>query len=341
MVEWAQFIPAIVGSGLILFILNTGLADYNQPKLVIDVQKAPANGTQKRFFTTVTNEGMAVATNVRITMYYINGYVANYRIVFATENATFTDSTKPNTLTVTAPKLSPHGVIFIHSAIEGHKALKYTGRYLVNYTGNYYPYEGEYYISASYNQGGASPSRSTNLTLTAYKPLVGIVPFSVVVTTFASVALIIVGLVILYQKLNEKRLPNNISDVFVNALMVRKKLKNNLEYKEAFQHEERWSRYDPRDLFAYNVNDIIYFDDFNTEIKKRSSLITKGIESSELRKFNENCLVAAEHMLEGIDWKKFRKLQFNYPLFWKITVPGILAIVFMLMLVHYYYPGFL
>jgi hypothetical protein len=49
MVDWGGIILGIVGSSLVLFILNTALSDYNQPSLVLDIVNRPDSINSSNF----------------------------------------------------------------------------------------------------------------------------------------------------------------------------------------------------------------------------------------------------------------------------------------------------
>src|SRR5690242_6689591 len=135
-IDWAQVILGVAGSGLILFILNTALADYNQPSLVISTNNTsvhiatpptpPFNET--RFTTILENIGMTKATHVRLTMHYPTGNVTKYRIIFSSENASFVNNKEPDTLILNVPRLSPYGTIFLYTAVRDLKGSTFDSR---------------------------------------------------------------------------------------------------------------------------------------------------------------------------------------------------------------------
>ena len=190
-IDWAQIILGVAGSGLILFLLNTALADYNQPSLVIDVNRnsVPIDKLghhEMRYETILKNVGMAKATNVRVAMDYPSGNVSNYRLIFSSENATSSKDANPDTLILNVPRLSPYGTVFVYTAVRDLKAPTFKNISAIDYDGNYVPYNKTYFISASYDQGGSPPVR-TDLTFTAYKGLQKTAPFSMVVMTIGSI----------------------------------------------------------------------------------------------------------------------------------------------------------
>jgi hypothetical protein len=209
MVDWAQVGLGVAGSGLVLFILNTALADYNQPNLSIDIQnRSDSINTPKyhevRYDTILKNIGMQKATNVRLTMHYPSGNITNYRIVFSSENATFDNIINPDTLILNVKRLSPYGVVFVYTGVTDLKAPTFKKIDTVSYNGNYTFYNRTYFVSASYDQGG-NPAKRTDLTFTAYKGLQKAAPFSTILMTGASVVLVIIVavLVLTRRKWNE------------------------------------------------------------------------------------------------------------------------------------------
>ena len=206
MVDWSSITVAIIGSSLIGFILTNGLIDYSQPKIRISVDKPFENSTQKRYDTSVVNEGLSAATNLRILLHYPSGNITNYRLVLEGENSTSViDPKAQSTLVITVPRFAQYGVLLINTIVNDTKAPYYVDRDDIEYRGNYSKYGGSYFISATYDQGGTQVS--TDYSQRAYRPLESIVPFSLLIISIVVIALIVLVSIIIYGIVNKKRLP--------------------------------------------------------------------------------------------------------------------------------------
>jgi hypothetical protein len=74
MVDWGtssfQIITAVIGSGVLLFILNTANTDFNQPHIKIEGSNPSQNQNQTRIV--VVNDGRSAATDVRLTLVFFD-----------------------------------------------------------------------------------------------------------------------------------------------------------------------------------------------------------------------------------------------------------------------------
>jgi hypothetical protein len=170
-VAWVEIVVAVLGSSLIGILLTNFAIDYNQPKIRMNVIEDPVKiPGQKRYDTTILNEGNAAATNLRITLHYLSGNITNYRIVYSDEYSTsFINPKLQSALITNVSRFAPSGIILIHTTVNDSKTPKFVGRNEIEYTGGYKPYNGEYLVSAVYNQGGALLT-SQNISLSEYSP---------------------------------------------------------------------------------------------------------------------------------------------------------------------------
>lgn len=103
MTDWKslslQLIPAIVGSGLIVFAINTIYTDFVDKPAVNIVPKEDKDGLN----INVTNDGRVPATNFKLTVETSKNF-GKYNI-FSTENSTNNTEISPNILKVYAPRL--------------------------------------------------------------------------------------------------------------------------------------------------------------------------------------------------------------------------------------------
>ena len=215
---WVQVVVAVIGSSLFGILLTNLAIEYNQPKLRINVDNTFENESQKRYDTTIVNEGNSGATNLLITLHYIGGNITNYRIGFSSENSTSSvDLEHQSTLVTNVSRFAPSAVMLISTIVNDSKAPYFIGKNNIEYRGNYSDYSGSYFVSATYDQGGTVIS-STNVQHHAYQPIERVIPFSLVVSLSVGIALILFASFIVYLSINKiKRTPIRYKIIFVLA----------------------------------------------------------------------------------------------------------------------------
>jgi hypothetical protein len=107
-----------------------------------------------------------------------------------------------------------------------------------------------------------------------------------------------------------KRFPLKIAK---EIIAIRRELRN--DHSSRYTYPEIWNQvpYKMRKSID-SVNDYLLLDDFNSELKKRNSYL-RDINKGEtlpkdytLLKLNETLLLAAENVLDKIDWNKYGSL---------------------------------
>jgi hypothetical protein len=88
-------ITSVIGSRLLLFVLNNIAAEINQPHIYLQVNSFSKNNSQQqqqqqqtKFQTIAINDGRSIPTNVRLTLLYPSANIINYSIPFHNENIT-------------------------------------------------------------------------------------------------------------------------------------------------------------------------------------------------------------------------------------------------------------
>ena len=82
-------ITSVIGSGLLLFVLNNIAAEINQPHIYLQVNSFSENNSQQqhqqqqtKFQTIAINDGRSTATNVRLTLLYPSANIINIASLF-------------------------------------------------------------------------------------------------------------------------------------------------------------------------------------------------------------------------------------------------------------------
>src|SRR5690349_8942912 len=100
-------ITSVIGSGLMLFVLNNIAADINLPHIYLQVSSFSIPGEQQtKFQTIVINDGRSTATHVRLTLHYPSNNITNNTISFNNENITSLKYQNPSTLVIELQRLS-------------------------------------------------------------------------------------------------------------------------------------------------------------------------------------------------------------------------------------------
>lgn len=220
MADWTQIIVAVIGSSLVGFLLTNGIIDYNNPIIRLYVDETSGNSTQKRYDTTIINEGLSAATNLRVTLHYPSGNISHYRLVLEGENTTaYIDPERQSSLVIEVPRFAKFGDLLVHTIVNDTKIphFKSSNRTEITYnatearnttkTTNYSNFKGSYFILATYDQGGAQLS-TANSTQPAYRYLEeNRIPFSLLIVLIVVFALIVLTSVILYRIFIAKGFP--------------------------------------------------------------------------------------------------------------------------------------
>ena len=71
-------ITSVIGSGLLLFVLNNTAADVNLPHIYLQVNSSSIyDDKQIKFQTVAINDGRSTATHVRLTLPYPSSNITN------------------------------------------------------------------------------------------------------------------------------------------------------------------------------------------------------------------------------------------------------------------------
>ena len=195
---WVKIAVALIGSSLFGFLLTNLAIDYNQSKIRINVENTFQNTTQKRYDTTIANDGNSAATNLRITLHYIAGKIINYRVGFTAENSTsIIDPERQGTLVINASRFAPSSVMLISTIVNNSQAPFYVDLDSVEYNGRYIQYNGSYFVSAVYDQGGTQVS-SSDISQRAYQPIEKIIPLSIAIGVSVIITIILAASIIIY-----------------------------------------------------------------------------------------------------------------------------------------------
>ena len=109
-------ITSVIGSGLLLFVLNNIAADINLPHIYLQVNSSSIHdNNQIKFQTVAINDGRSTATHVRFTLSYPSSNITNSTIPFASENITSIKNANPSMLVVEIQRLSIGSSIIINT----------------------------------------------------------------------------------------------------------------------------------------------------------------------------------------------------------------------------------
>src|SRR3954451_10741009 len=109
-------ITSVIGSGLLLFVLNNTAADINLPHIYLQVNSFSIKGDKQiKFQTVAINDGRSIATHVRLTLYYPSSNITNSTIPFSNENITSLKYENPSTLVIELQRLSMEASIIINT----------------------------------------------------------------------------------------------------------------------------------------------------------------------------------------------------------------------------------
>jgi hypothetical protein len=180
-------ITSVIGSGLLLFVLNNIAAEINQPHIYLQVNSFSGKNSQQqqtKFQTIALNDGRSAATNVRLTLLYPSANIINYSIPFHNENITSLNLEGPTSLMAEIDRFSKCATVIINTTV-----MKKDG-VLVRSPYKYYA------VSATFDQG-------TNTIFNLISPTIRVqdiekvIPLNLrilIVTTFLTLVCFLMGL---------------------------------------------------------------------------------------------------------------------------------------------------
>jgi hypothetical protein len=283
MVDWGtssfQIITGVIGSGVLLFILNTANTDFNQPHIRIE----GSNPSENQSRTVVANDGRSAATNVRLTLIFFDndGQTTNTITDFArltkTENFTLIQEDQ-RTLIGNVPRLTRGAWISI---------LTNTSR------------PATYVASATYDQGTIVGASEKITSAQKDNPFFVIsrdfIPFSsqiiMILLVISTIFLLVSLLLYLYKRI--RRLMTDdisefISKVKNEIVNIRDTLQNDIQSKSIFS-SELWTSADNnyKSKIFDNYDDYRRLDAFYTELKQRhEKLLNNPATTEALLRYN-------------------------------------------------------
>ncbi len=294
-------ITTLIGSGLVIFLLNNIAADINQPSINLNIVSDNINNnipkhsvnetgqnitkTTTKYETIIINNGRTPATNLIVRLYYPNGMISNFSSNIQSENVVFKKPT-PSLLVAETNRLSTDSIISIttnvvcnsdFNKIKNESILSYNIG-LGNITSLNCP-PVNYFITDSYDQGS---SFATNLD----SSFIDINKFNSfhsreqILTIILTIAIIFFIVSLLYKRIKrfKKRLykPKFVFEIAKEIISIRDLLNENINSKRIIptyiwyskDEEEKWKIFNDYD-------DYYYLEDFYTKLKERANLMSR------------------------------------------------------------------
>src|SRR3954447_6196348 len=293
-------ITSVIGSGLLLFVLNNTAADVNLPHIYLQVNSSSIHDNKQiKFLTVAINDGRSIATHVRLTLYYPSSNITNSTIPFSNENITSIKYENPSTLVIELQRLSIESSIMINTTTIKKNAV--SSGSLVNNL---------YVVSAASDQGTSTISDSSLPTIRIEDA--GIIPFKLRLIIVASILATICFLIVLsYKRIKNYKSQINRSqfvfDIIKQMISVREKFKNNIHVTDIFPLSI-WDSMDDegkRQIFT-DHRDYNLISRFYSKLRQRDSDFSKEeINDDILKNLNQVCLNLVDYALKNIIWKKY------------------------------------
>ena len=299
-------ITSIIGSGLLLFVLNNIAAEINQPHIYLQVNSFGGNNSQEqqqtKFQTIAINDRRSAATNVRLTLLYPSANIINYSIPFHNENITSLTLEGTTSLVADIDRFSKGATVIINTTVMKKDEV----------AGSPYKY---YAISATFDQGTNTIFNLSSPTIRV-EDIEKVIPLNLrllIVATFLALVCFLMGL--FYKRIKHFKFqinqPKFVFDVVKEMVIVRDTLKNNILSTDIFPFS-RWNSIEDetkRQIFS-DHRDYNLINEFYTELKQRDSDFSqKDISDQVLRKNNEDCLRLVDYILGKICWIKYHTIR--------------------------------
>src|SRR6476620_3543445 len=293
-------ITSVIGSGLLLFVLNNIAADINLPHIYLQINSFSINGDKQiKFQTVAINDGRSIATHVRLTLYYPSSNITNSTIPFSNENITSIKYENPSTLVIELQRLSIESSIIINTTTIKKNAVGTDS--LVNNL---------YVVSAASDQGTSTISDSSLPTIRIEDA--GIIPFKLRLIIVASILATICFLIVLsYKRIKKYKSQINRSQfvfgIIKQMTSVREVFKNNIHVTDIFPLSI-WDSMDnegKRQIFT-DHRDYNLISKFYSKLRQRDLDFSKEeINEDTLKSLNQYCSKHVDYALKNIIWKKY------------------------------------
>ena len=301
-------ITSVIGSGLLLFVLNNIAAEINQPHIYLQVNSFGANNSQQqhqtKFQTIAINDGRSTATNVRLTLLYPSANIINYSIPFHNENITSLNLEGPTSLVADIDRFSKGATVIINTIVMKKDAA----------AGSSYKH---YAVSATFDQGTNTIFNlsSPNLRVEDIEKVIPLNLRLLIVATFLALVCFLMGL--FYKRIRHFKFqidrPKFVFDVVKEMVIVRDTLKKNILSTTMFPIL-KWNSIEEdtkRQVFS-DHRDYNLINEFYKEIKQRDCDFSQNdISDKTLRQNNENCLNQVDYTLGKIYWSRYHPVNYK------------------------------
>jgi len=267
-------ITSVIGSGLLLFVLNNMAAEINQPHIYLQVNSFGANNSpqqqqQTKFQTIAINDGRSTATNVRLTLLYPSANIINYSIPFHNENITSLNLEGPTSLVADIDRFSKGATVIINTTVMKKDAA----------AGSSYKH---YAVSATFDQGTNTIFNlsSPNLRVEDIEKVIPLNLRLLIVATFLALVCFLMGL--FYKRMKHFKFqvnqPKFVFDIVKDMIIIRDTLKKSILSTDIFPFS-RWNSIEEetkREIFS-DYRDYNLINEFYTELKQCDSDFCKKI----------------------------------------------------------------
>jgi len=295
-----QMISTLVGSGLVIFLLNNLTADINQPEINLSSvtneiknnlssthssnnTKAIISNTNAKFDTIAINNGRSSATNLILRLYYPNGIITNFSSDIQSENVIF-NKPSPNLLIADTKRLSKDSIISITTDVACNAHFKVKG---VSTIGNNIGLGNisnlkcppvNYFITVSYDQGSSFTTNIDSSFINIHK-LNSFHSKDRILTIIITIAIIAFISALLHRRINrlKKRLskPKFVFEIFKEIIIIRDIIKGNINSKKIFPIDTWFSKDAEDKLKIFNdYGDYYCLDDFYSKLKERDDVMS-------------------------------------------------------------------
>ena len=298
-------ITSIIGSGLLLFVLNNIAAEVNQPHIYLQVNSSGGNYSQRqqitKFQTIAINDGRSTATGVRLTLIYPFATIINYTIPFHNENITSLKLDGPTSLVVEMNRFSKDASLIMNTTVMKKDTIA---------TSN----PNNYAVSATFDQGTNTifNLNSPNIRTDDIEKVIPLNLRLLIVATFLALICFLMGL--LYKRIKHFKFqinrPKFVFNVIKEMVTVRDSLKKSILSTDVFPFS-KWNSIqeeNKRQIFS-DYRDYNLINEFYNKLKQRDSdLSQKDISDQTLTKINEHLLTLVDYTLAKICWLKYHTI---------------------------------
>lgn len=299
-----QIIATFIGSGMSLFVVNSIVANVDQPHILVHTDQSIGHNGVTEHIIQAQNDGRSSATHLVFTVFYPNSIITNYTVPFQSQNITL-ERESTSALVGKMDRLSQDAFVILNTLTKTKDLSPKDNSNTTIAAGQ------KYFISAAYDQGSTYIT-NLNLTQLDHNNSYSIPSRDYPLVIFSIIAVISFSIAFSQKRIKAFRVKfesaRYLSQVIKEMARIRNKLSVNIMSTDIF-NDEIWSS--KEDSTKHQIfkdhNDFRLVSIFYATLRERHDKFkdTTSKLDNNIKKYNQECLLLADEALRRINWDRY------------------------------------